>query len=278
MTARPNPAALRSAADRVEAAEAADAAKLAADKVAADKKAEAEKAEAEMVAALKAVETSGAASAASSVTTSTIKEFCSGCGRNLMLLIGAIAATAVIALLVSFWGVISSFILANGKASEARVDGVTLIATNAGNTAAETKGKVDVMAGNLRDTQATAADAKVKAAEAVTKADAASVKADAADAKAAKSLSFAHKHRPHQVSPVPSVPKPNVVPPVNVGQLSGVSCQVSDRNGKVLADFLTGNNPKKLVVKTGEECLKARDAYVAEHGLKTIDRQIVTRN
>lgn len=254
MTLRPDPAALRGAATSVEAANAADAVALESARKHADDKAAADKADAEAAIALRAAGVgSGVASttptaptepAPGSVTV-TKEAKASWCGCNPWVWIGAIAAIAVIALLLSFWGVISSFYLANTKASEARVDGVALIATNAGNTAAEVKGKVDVMAGNLRDATTAAADAKAKASEAVTKADAASAKADAADTKATKALGFAHKHRPQ--------PKPAVKPVASAPTASAPVVAHADLWKWRFPDSST-QNPKVCVVErlTGE--------------------------
>lgn len=82
-------------------------------------------------------------------------------------------------------------------------------------------------------------------------------------------------------TPVPLVERPSpVAPPApSVARApGGVTCSVLDKNGKVLADFLDArNNPKGIVVASGAECLRERDAFVASNNLHTVTREVIER-
>lgn len=62
------------------------------------------------------------------------------------------------------------------------------------------------------------------------------------------------------------------------GTTGAKTCSVLNKAGEVLADFLDAKkNPKGVVVKTGAECLKARDDFTASHPeFRVIDRQVLS--
>ena len=174
-------------------------------------------------------------------------------------------AAFLLALLSTSFG----FSLANTKASEASVIAVGTTATGAAKDAAAANAKADKA---LADASANHAD--VASALATAK---------AADQKADKALAIkpveVHKHF-HPVKVVQAPPQflppqvvqqqpPQFLPPQQlppqVAPVAAYTCQVTDVKGRILADFLSGANPKGLIVTSGDQCLKERDEYYRNH-------------
>lgn len=186
---------------------------------------------------------------------------------------GLIAAVFLVALIV--WLVW----LTAGKADSHQIVAVHKVATSAQATAAEAKATANAASSTAGAAMTASLEAKKDAASAVVTANSANTKVDALiprvtaleKAQAAVNARHAGQQRQH-LAPAPQQSRaPSSQPDA---ELVKHGCKVFDQNGKVLADFLSGNNPKKIVVTTKAQCLQERDALVNNNPKwKTLDRQ-----
>jgi hypothetical protein len=185
--------------------------------------------------------------------------------------------------------------LTAGKADNSRVDAVQTkvttahtVATTAQATAVEAKALVTTANTNAATAQAAALEAKKDAASAVTVANSANAKADTAistaDSALKKAQAAVNARHTHQGGHVDRrhadqgsagsgtwqrVPQPGIT--------GNKECKVFGAKGEILADFLDASkNPKGIVVQSGAECLKERDAFAASTGFPTIKRDVLS--
>ena len=214
------------------------------------------------------------------ITSDPSDSSCDSCTTKLAIV------SVIVAALIFLWLALLTF----GKASNEQIDAVQKTATEASATAkTAAKNAEDAKAGMAEvaglKSQLTAL--KKDMATVAANADTANAKADAANSKADNAMSAMkkaqvaskthHTHPRHETSPNAGRHQdtPRAASQASTNPVGEKTCKVLGTKGEILADFLDATkNPKKIVVTSGAECKKERDAFALATGFPTVKREV----
>ena len=205
---------------------------------------------------------------------------CDSC-TTMLAIVSAIVAALIFAVLL--W-------LLFGKASNEQIDAVQKTATEASATAkTAAKNAEEAKAGmaEVASLKSQLTALKKEMATVAANADTANAKADALTSKVDNAMSAmkkaqvaskTHHTYPHHETRINAGRHqdiPRAASQASTNPVGEKTCKVLGTKGEILADFLDATkNPKKIVVTSGAECKKERDAFALATGFPTVKREV----